>query len=90
MDNTQPIRIHRASQPRIRQVQAIQRRFALYLAGKTQRDIAAELNISFPAVSQAINGYSTSRPVAEKLAEITGKPLHELWPDGRYDSGDAA
>lgn len=63
---------------------AFNRRFALYKAGFTQRDLAADLQISPEMVSMAINNRCSSRTVATRLAELTGLSLKTLWPCGKY------
>lgn len=63
---------------------AHQRRQALYDQHLTQRDLAADLGISPEAVSQCMNDERTSRRIATRLAELTGRSLSELWPCGKY------
>lgn len=89
MNNSNAIRISRVRRQNSEALQAINRRFALYRAGMNQTDIANRLQISKAAVSQTINNIKTSRPVAQEIAAITGLPLHELWPDGKYSNAEA-
>lgn len=63
---------------------AFNRRFALYKAGFTQRDLAADLQVSPEVVSMTINDRTTSKTVANRLAELTGETLSSLWPCGKY------
>lgn len=58
---------------------------ALEKAGSSQIKIAKALNISDTAVNHVIYGRSTSRRVADLIAQKTGLPLSQLWP-GRYDN----
>jgi lambda repressor-like predicted transcriptional regulator len=52
-------------------------------AGYTQISLAKDLKVSDVAVNHVIYGRHSSRRIAKKIAEITGKSLEELWP-GRY------
>lgn len=58
-------------------------RAAIKMAGSNQSKIARKLRLHRSTVAQVIDGTSTSRRVAEHIAEITGKTLDELWP-GKY------
>lgn len=40
--------------------------------------------ISVTAISRVIAGIGTSRRIAEKISDITGKPINKMWP-GKYD-----
>lgn len=84
MNNARPIKKRRkqAVKP---EITTVERRFALYRAGKTQRDLARELNVSPAAVSGVISGLYTSAQIAKRLSEITGIELTQLYPDGRYN-----
>lgn len=57
---------------------------ALEKAGSNQDKIAKTLKLSDSAINHVIYGRSTSRRVADLIAETTGKTLDELWP-GRYN-----
>lgn len=63
---------------------AFNRRFALYKVGLTQNDLAADLQVSPEVVSMTINDRTTSKTVANRLAELTGETLNSLWPCGKY------
>lgn len=52
--------------------------------GVTPADLARELGVSHMSVSYVIEGRHTSRRIADRIAEITGKSLNQLWP-GKYD-----
>lgn len=84
MDNAQPSYKTAPHPPRHAAMDAINRRFALYRTGKTQRELATEMNVSQAAISGAISGLYTSAPVALRLAQVTGISINELFPDGRY------
>lgn len=59
--------------------------YALNLKGYSQRQVAAECDVSFQLVHEVIYSKSTSFNVASKIAALLGQPLNRLWPDGRYD-----
>lgn len=44
------------------------------------KDIAAELGIAPPTVSQVISGVKTSRRIRELIAKKVDKTPEELWP----------
>lgn len=46
--------------------------------------LARRERVSPSAVSRVIHGLSKSRRLANRIADITGIPVSELWP-GRYD-----
>lgn len=52
-------------------------------AGYTQIKLGRELKVSDVMVNHVIKGRSTSRRIAKRIAQITGKTLNDLWP-GRY------
>lgn len=56
----------------------------LYKAGSSPTDIARDLNCNPASVSETIRGDITSKRIAKTIAKVTGKPLHILFPDGRY------
>ncbi len=70
--------------------QAFNRRFELYRAGYTQRDLAADLEVSPEIVSMVINDHKTSGRIAARMAELTGVSLERLWPCGKYDQQGAS
>jgi lambda repressor-like predicted transcriptional regulator len=57
---------------------------ALQKAGSSQTDIARKRQVSKTTVSDVIYGRTTSRPIADEIARVTGLKLSELWP-GRYE-----
>ena len=52
------------------------------LASKGRRlsDIARELGIKLPSVSQVIHGRRPSRRVSQAIADALGMPLEEVFP----------
>lgn len=50
----------------------------------TPAAIADALGLSRMTVSNVIHARITSRRVANKISELIGKPVSQLWP-GRYD-----
>jgi len=57
---------------------------ALEKSGGSQIEIARTCKVSDVAVNHVIYGRSTSRKIANAIANKTGIPLTRLWP-GRYD-----
>lgn len=57
---------------------------AIEKAGRSQRDIAHECEVTPSTVAHVINGRGKSAKVAKAIAEATGKSVHTLWP-GKYD-----
>lgn len=53
---------------------------AIRKRGETQAGIARRLGVSKTAVGYVIEGRTRSLRVAETIADITGRPLVELWP----------
>lgn len=51
----------------------------LILAGKTQRQIARELNVTESAVSLTISGRSRSARIEQAVAQAIGKPREEVF-----------
>lgn len=58
---------------------------ALRKNGSSQTDVARRMQVTQPTVFLVIHGKATSKRVAKKISEITGYPLHFLWPD-KYPS----
>lgn len=56
---------------------------AIRMKGTTPSAIADDLEISRTTVSHVIRGTGTSERVAQRIAEVTGLSLKELWP-GKY------
>lgn len=57
---------------------------ALAERGVRHVDVVTQLGMkktSRPIVSMVISGNSRSRRVEKAISDITGVPLHELWPD---------
>ncbi len=46
----------------------------------TQADVARLIGTARSNVSAVVSGRSRSRPAEEKISELTGIPLAELWP----------
>ncbi|MBX3634736.1 MAG: helix-turn-helix domain-containing protein [Rubrivivax sp.] len=53
----------------------------LRIGGTTPAALADELRVSKGTVSQVIAGKSVSRRIAERISQLTGRSLAELWPD---------
>lgn len=56
---------------------------SLQKAGFPSKRVAGELNVPESTVSEVIHSKSTSRRVAERIAEIIGVPIGTIWP-GKY------
>lgn len=57
-----------------------------------QIDVVTRLGLpktSRPIVSMVINGYSRSRRVEKEISDLTGHPLHVLWPCWYQKNGKA-
>lgn len=52
----------------------------LRIGGTTPTAIAEELGVNPQTVSQVIHGTGSSRRVAQRISDLLGKPLEELWP----------
>lgn len=57
--------------------------YELRKRGKTQAQIAAELDVSHATVNNTIHNRTTSFAVAEHIANLLGKSVEALFPD-RY------
>ncbi|WP_428242985.1 helix-turn-helix domain-containing protein [Gynuella sp.] len=55
----------------------------LEIEGFTASSIADELDVHRTAVSKVIYGNSVSKRIQNRIAEITGKTVSELWPEKR-------
>ena len=53
---------------------------ALKMAGSSQTDIARERGVTHTTVGSVIFGKGRSAPIEQRISEITGLPLAELWP----------
>ncbi len=58
---------------------------ALYKAGSTVKQIAADLGVNQSAVSMVIHGNTKSFNIASRISVVTGIPVNKLWPNGAYD-----
>lgn len=56
------------------------------MAGFSQADLARELGLAPTTISAIINGRSHSAQVEQRIAEITGHTLAELWPQWHGDA----
>lgn len=57
-----------------------------------QIDVVTRLGLpktSRPIVSMVINGNSRSRRVEKEISDLTGHPLHVLWPCWYHTNGKA-
>ncbi len=52
-------------------------------SGITQADLSRDLEVSKTAVKEVIYGRTTSRRIAEHIAQKIGKSIDDIWP-GRY------
>lgn len=59
---------------------------ALKAAGLKQKDIAQKCGVSSTVVSQVLNGRAKSHRIATAVAEATGLPMSDLFPD--YAAGE--
>ena len=64
--------------------------YALLSSGYSQRQLADDLGVTKAAVCQTLSGVMTSERIAKRLSDITGVPLHQRYPDGRYTEERAA
>ena len=62
---------------------AIWLQYELRKRGYTQAAFAKLIGVSHSTVNNVLHGRATSHPVAEKVAELLGRPMQELFPD-RY------
>lgn len=53
---------------------------AMRMKGITPTALAGELGVSNVTVSQVISGRSVSARVAQRIAEVIGKPVEMIWP----------
>jgi lambda repressor-like predicted transcriptional regulator len=53
---------------------------AMRMKGITPTALADELGVANSSVSQVISGRSTSARIANRIAQIIGKPVHAIWP----------
>jgi lambda repressor-like predicted transcriptional regulator len=60
---------------------------ALRKAGVSQKTIADKFGVTESTVSQVIHGQSKSRRVAEYMASVIEKEIHNIWP-GSYEQDD--
>jgi hypothetical protein len=67
-----------------RQPTPTDRQWALSECGITQRQVAADLQVSEEAVHMVLFDKAASYNVASKIAEVTGLTLNRLWPCGKY------
>jgi len=58
---------------------------ALTKAAYSQTKIAADCGVTGQAVYQVIRSKNNSSPIARRISEVTGIPLKQIWPDGRYN-----
>lgn len=61
----------------------------LHKAGETMRSVAIKAGVGETSISQVIYGRSSSRRVAETIAEVLEKSIHDIWPD-RYKEKESA
>lgn len=53
---------------------------ALQMAGRSQSDIGRELGVASQTVGRVIDRKGHSARIEQRISEITGLPLAELWP----------
>lgn len=53
---------------------------ALVLANVSQAEVAQQCGVEPASVSNVVNGRSRSKTVEMRIANITGVPLEQLWP----------
>lgn len=58
--------------------------YELKIRGSSQAAIAAANNVDPSTVNKVMKGITTSAPIAKSISDLTGIPLRELFPDGRY------
>jgi putative transcriptional regulator len=61
----------------------------LRIGGTTPAALATELGVSPMTVSQVIHGNGSSRRIAERIAQVLGKSVAEIWPQ-RYGANGKA
>ena len=52
---------------------------ALRMRGVTSAQIADALDVKPQTVSSVIHGRGTSARIANRIADIIGKPVHDIW-----------
>lgn len=55
----------------------------LRMKGVTPTALAEELKVSTPTMSQVISGRSVSARIRQRIAEILGKSVDEVWPPAK-------
>lgn len=53
---------------------------AMRMRGVTPTALADELGVANSSVSQVISGRATSARIANRIAQVIGKPLDVIWP----------
>lgn len=61
--------------------------FLMRRNGVTQAEIARRVGVAPVTVSNVITGSTTSRRIAQAIAEATGLSIQALWPD-KYPAKD--
>jgi hypothetical protein len=57
-------------------------RMAIVLSGRTQREIAAEIDgIDETRLSRIVNGLQCDDRIRERIAAVLGREKTELWPE---------
>lgn len=56
---------------------------SLRMKGITPAALADELQVSTPTMSQVISGRSVSARIRNRIAEILGKSVDEIWPPAK-------
>lgn len=53
---------------------------AIFLSGRLQKDIAAEVGIDEASFSRIVNGLHTSEATQAEIARVLDRQVDELWP----------
>lgn len=53
---------------------------AIFMSGRKQRDIAAELGIDETVFSRIVNGLHCNDDLRQKIAQALHRTVDELWP----------
>ena len=61
--------------------------FLLGANGVSQADVARACGVSHVSVIRVIQGTGRSRTIEKRISQLTGQPLHVLWPQWFAEDG---
>jgi transcriptional regulator with XRE-family HTH domain len=68
----------------------LERKAKLVLSGRSQSDLAAELDVAPQHVSEVIRGDRRSRRVEQAIADAIGMPVEQVFPPPSDSASEAA